>query len=425
MKLLLGVVLALLAAVSAALILMRDPGYVLVAYGPWSLETSLALFTVLVTAGFAALYVGLRFVINLWRLPGRARTWRKRRLARRAREALTRGLIALAEGRWEEAEKRLIRHARHSETPLLYYLGAARAAQQRGAHERRDHYLHLAHESMPAADVAVGLTQAELQIAHRQLEQALATLTHLRTVAPRHGYVLKMLMKLYRQLKDWEHLRELLPELRRRKVVTRDEADALEKEIYGSLLDRAATAGDAARLQRVWAEIPRQHRADEGLLIAYATRLMAAGAGAEAEPQIRGALNRRWSDRLVYLYGLVEGADAERQLAAVEGWLKDHGKDPLLLLTAGRLCIRNRLWGKARIYLESSIGAGPRPETYRELGLLLEKMGERGSAADCYRKGLQLAAGQADGPAAARPDRDEAARAAASALAPRLSGGSG
>jgi hypothetical protein len=37
---------------------------------------------------------------------------------------------------------------------------------------------------MPSADVAVSLTQAELQLADHQLEQALATLKHLRSVAP-------------------------------------------------------------------------------------------------------------------------------------------------------------------------------------------------------------------------------------------------
>ena len=88
----------------------------------------------------------------------------------------------------------------------------------RGEHERRDAYIRLAHENMPSADVAVSLTQAELQLADHQLEQALATLRHLRSVAPKHTYVLRLLRRLYEQLGDWEHLRELIPELRRRKV---------------------------------------------------------------------------------------------------------------------------------------------------------------------------------------------------------------
>ena len=89
---------------------------------------------------------------------------------------------------------------------------------------------------MPSADVAVSLTQAELQLADHQLEQALATLKHLRSVAPKHTYVLRLLRRLYEQLGDWEHLRELLPELRRRKV--EDDAD-LAKTLGFALTSRA------------------------------------------------------------------------------------------------------------------------------------------------------------------------------------------
>ena len=72
---------------------------------------------------------------------------------------------------------------------------------------------------MPSADVAVGLTQAELQLAHQQYEQALATLMHVRSLSPKHNYVLKLLKKLYENLGEWKKLEEILPDLRRRKVI--------------------------------------------------------------------------------------------------------------------------------------------------------------------------------------------------------------
>jgi len=61
-------------------------------------------------------------------------------------------------------------------------------------------------------------------------------------------------------------------------------------------------------------------------------------------------------------------------------------------LVLGRLCLRSRLWGKARSYLETSIGVQPSPEAYQELGLLLEQMGELEQAMVHYRAGLELAA---------------------------------
>ena len=86
------------------------------------------------------------------------------------------------------SEKNLMRHATDSEMPLITYVAAARAAQLQGEHERRDAHLRRAFEQIPEAHVAVLLTQAELQIAHKQHEQALATLRRLQEVDPDHAF---------------------------------------------------------------------------------------------------------------------------------------------------------------------------------------------------------------------------------------------
>jgi HemY protein len=93
----------------------------------------------------------------------------------------------------------------------------------------------------------------------------------------------------------------------------------------------------------------------------------------------------------VKLYGHIEVNEPSHQLAMAEGWLKQHPEDALLLLTLARLALKNKLWGKARSYLEASIAVAPSPESYQQLGLLLEGMGESDKAANCFRAGLALA----------------------------------
>ncbi len=394
MKRLFLLLLVLVVVVSGALLALRDTGYVLIRYGTLSVESSLTLAVLVIAVGFVVLYYLLRFIVGMLGLPRRLRDWRQRRQVLRARLSLQRGLIDLAEGHWEKAEKSL-QKVRHSDMPLMNYLGAARAAQQLGAHERRDEYLKLAHQSMPSADIAVGLAQAELQIAHHQLEQALATLTRLHGIAPKHGYVLKLLMSLYRELRDWERLRELLPELRKRGVGNNAELDAIEIETHLALLEQSAQARDLAALQLTWNRIARNVREQERVLCSYARHLIALEANAAAEPLIRDALKNHWSEELVYLYGTLAGPDPARQLANAEAWLKTQGKNSVLLLTLGRLSKRNHLWGKARAYLEASLGIRPRAETYQELGGLLEQLKDNEAALQCYRKGMLLTAAPA------------------------------
>ncbi len=301
---------------------------------------------------------------------------------------MTSGLLEMSEGNWRSAEKHLVRCAKHAETPLLNYLAAARAAQLQGAQDRRDFYIDLAHESMPSADVAVHLTQAELQLAGQQLDQALATLKCLRSVAPRHVYVLRLLRRLYEQLGDWEHLRELLPELRRRRVEPEDDLRLLEMRTHCALLERAFLSADAHRLSMAWADVPRALREQPQILGDYSGYLQELGRDAEAEALLRGAMRRHWDSGLVETYGLLETADPGRQLSYMEKRLTDHPDDPVLLLTLGRLSLRARLWGKARGYLEACIGRNGPPQAYRELGQLLERMHQPEQAIEVYRQGL-------------------------------------
>ncbi len=388
MKALLKVWLFVLAGAGIGVVLSQDSGYVLLSFGRYTVEMSLALLLIVLGGLFIAMYFGIRLLVRTARLPEDVRGWKQRRGSHMAQQAMTRGLLEMSEGNWRSAERRLARFADRSETPLLNYLAAARAAQLQGAHDRRDGYIRLAHETMPSADVAVSLTQAELQLADHQLEQALATLKHLRSVAPKHIYVLRLLRRLYEQLGDWEHLRELLPELRRRKVEDEADLQRLEMRTHRALLEQAFLARDEHRLEMAWADVPRGLRTEPQLLGDYAGYLLETDHDDKAEQLLREALRKRWDTGLVETYGLLETTEPGKQLSHMERLLADHPDDPTLLLTLGRLSLRAQLWGKARGYLEACIGRnGPAP-AYRELGQLLERLHEPGKAIEIYRRGL-------------------------------------
>ncbi len=380
--------LFVLAGAGIGVVLSRDIGYVLLSFGNYTVEMSLALLLLLIALLFGLLYFAIRLAVRTLHLPQDVRDWKQRRGSRLAQQAMTRGLLEMSEGNWRGAEKRLVRFADRSETPLLNYLAAARAAQLQGAHDRRDGYIRLAHDAMPSADVAVSLTQAELQLADHQLEQALATLKQLRSVAPKHNYVLRLLRRLYEQLGDWEHLRELLPELRRRKVDDEQDLQRLEVRTHRALLEQAFLARDEHRLGMAWADVPRGLRGNAQLLGDYAGYLQEAGQDQKAERLLRDALKKEWDTGLVETYGLLDIAEPGKQLSAMERFLSQHPDDPTLLLTLGRLSLRAQLWGKARGYLEACIGRNGPAQAFRELGQLLERLDEPDKAIDVYRRGL-------------------------------------
>ena len=390
MKYLFSFLAIIFVAVSAGLLAHKDSGYVLFGRGYDTIEMSLSLFLVILFLTYFFGYLLIRFIFRTWTMPEQLKQWRHTQQTEKARQISLKGLINLSQGKWKKAERLLTRSVKNSDMPLLNYLSAAKAAQKQNSPERRDHYLALAHKSMPDADFSVKLTQAELQFAHGQNEQALATLVHLHSLSPKHPHIMVLLSQLYRQLKSWQDLKKLLPQLRKHKVFSDNEILELEKEIYLELIQQINNKNNADKLPILWQNISKELKKDTSLLEVYCNQLIQLEKNDEAELILRSHLRKNWQPTLVKQYGLVKSSQLEKQLIFAESLSKDHDNHPILLLTLGRLCMYNDLWGKARAYLEASLGNKELPETYKELGLLMEYLNEPKLAAEYFKKGLFL-----------------------------------
>jgi len=382
-------------AVSAGLLAHDDSGYVLFGRGYTTLEMSLSLFLVIVFLSYIFAYILVRFIIQTWAMPEHIKQRRFSQQAKKARKTSLQGLINLSQGQWKKAERLLTCAVKHSDMPLLNYLSAAKAAQKQNSPERRDHYLALAHKSMPTADFSVKLTQAELQFSYGQNEQALATLVDLHHLSPKHSHIMVLLSQLYKELKSWDDLGKLLPQLHKHKVFSEKKLIEIEKETYIELIQLIKVNSDnkknnTDKLQQLWQNISRELKRDPYLTEIYCDKLIQLKNNDEAEYILKNALRKNWQSSLVKQYGLVKSSQVEKQLSFAESLSKDHDSHPLLLLTLGRLCLYNDLWGKARAYLEASIGNKELPETYKELGLLMEYLNEPDLAAEYFKKGLFL-----------------------------------
>ena len=378
------------ASVWLGLNIQKDSGYVLLAYQQWTVEMPLWVAAAGLLLGFSIIYALIRLLSATGSLSRRLRAWSLRRRSHQSRSLTIRGLIELTEGRWKNAERDLLKAVHNSDTPLLNYLAAARAAQEQGADQRRDKYLQEAYESTPEAEMAVGLTQAQLQLSHKQLEQALATLRRLQHLEPNHPYVLNCLKRLYLKLQDWENLAELLPQIKKKKIIDSKEYEVLEEKVYAGIIEKAANVGDLDLLKKTWERIPRHLHKNTRMVCLYAKQLIACKDGINAAALLNASLKKKWDDVLVNLYGLANGANLNKQLTQAEAWLKQQPNNPVLLLCLGRLAARAQIWGKARGYLEQSIQSAPSSTAYAALAKLCDDMNEPQAANEYYRKGLLL-----------------------------------
>jgi HemY protein len=403
-KLLALVIAVLVIATVVTLSAMEDPGYVLMARGPWSAEMALTVFIPLALLAFLAFALVLYATIRLLRIPRDVQRWRTRRQARRGRDSLLKGMTYLAEGSWVEAEAALLAGMRHSDAALLNCLGAAFAAQGQGNVEKRDEYLAQAQQLAPQAGFAIGMTQAVLQQLNQQVELALATLTELRGQHPHHKQLLKLLAQVARELRDWPGVIDLMSELRKNQVMSAQDLDALEVQAHRELLTLSLPAGSGDVLRQAWKAVPKHLRKHPALVAPYARQLILQGEHGEAEIVLRDTIETEWNETLVELFGRLRPAQAGEAVELAETWASSHPDNARAQLTAARLAAAAAQKDKARGYYERCVALRGPIDAYRELGALLEDLGEREKASEFYRRGLEAYSDEARKPGGrARP----------------------
>jgi len=374
----------LLATVWIGVSIAHDPGYLLLVHGKLAIEMPLWFAGVMLIVIVALTSFLLRLVYHSRHLRRRLRRWRECHRKQRAVDLSQQGILAMGAGYWQQAEKWLSKSAKNMEHPAVNYLACAFCMQELKQIGKRDEYLQLARSASNATQhVMLSIIEAKIYLANNQREQAIARLQQCLHNKPRRSQVLSLLAEQYIALKDWQHLHQLIPNMRLANTMPPKELQALEIQALKGLMNTQSEKGEDIR--QFFATLSRQLRQEPTLIACYVKHLLAQEQHHEASDVLKRYLNRHWNETLIELLGLTHGPDPGADLKLAESWLKKHPTNPTLLLCLGRLAIINQLWGKARNYLENSLHYAQKPETYVELAQLLEQLGEHERAVAYYR----------------------------------------
>lgn len=384
---LVSVALAVLAAALAP-VFLADPGLVQIRFGNWTVEMSLLVLLL----GVVLAWLLFHLLSRLWRLP--AETARRLR-EERAMKQLEKGLLALSEGDWVNAERALQKSESGRSASTVRYLAAARAADGQDAADRADYYLEQADSGGRHRHFLVELTRGRMLVENQRFDEAIVVLQALNRGRRKNSKVLGLLARCYRETQRWQELQALLPDMRKAGLI--DEAQAQEWS------SQAAVAGleqcqDLAALDAAWQALPKALRSDAGAVAAYANRASRLGGADRTEAVIRAALKHQWSSGLLLPYGDPKASDAAVRIRHCEKWLVDHPEDANLHLALGRLCAREELWGKARQHMIRSLELNPSVGGYDSLGQLLDRRGELDLATACFRNALRISQGESPVP---------------------------
>ena len=274
----------------------QDPGYLLVTWGDWQVETSVWLALSALMLSLVLLWFILRALRTTLRVPRALRRWFGIRSARGAQRRADKGFAAFFEGHWDVAEKALKKGGAPDEQTLLHPLYAALAALRRGESARALTLLEQAETEGSAPVSLITLARAECHLraaATHDAERSLEQLSASERKTPRAKALRAELAYVQR---DWQPLMELLADVRRAGIVPEEQMQVWERAGWMGLLSEADDA--ASRAVSIWKRAPDALKAPGQPLWPALLDILRQDAQADALQAQADALQRVLQERL-------------------------------------------------------------------------------------------------------------------------------
>ena len=401
-------------AVVAATTLGTNDGIVSVYWGEWRLDTSLNLFLLALIGTCFVLVSVIQALSSLTGLPRRAHEWRVARRDRTAQAALRDALAQYFGGRYSRAQTAAQKAlAIQADTPdltqddeftVLGHLLSAGSAHRLQDRAKRDEQLKRALElsrtsfAARSAEEGARLLAAEWALDDRDAERALDLLAELPPGVARRTHALRLKLQATRLGRQPQEALKTARLLAKHQGFSKVAAQGLLRSLAAESL---STAHDMDQLRRVWLQFDSADRRDPCVAAGAAQRAAPLGAPEEGRAWLRPFWDRlaelSADDRAALARGLVacvQGIGPD-WLARLEAAARAFPREPAISHAVGTALAERRLWGKARVLLETAahdtrLAIDERRNAWLGMARMAEEEGDHERAVQCFEAAALL-----------------------------------
>ncbi|MGM3162253.1 protoheme IX biogenesis protein HemY [Dickeya undicola] len=380
----------LIAGIVIGPMLAGHQGYVLIQTDNYNIETSVTGLVIMLVL-FLLVFLAVEWLLRrMFRTGVRTRGWFIGRKRTRARQQTKAALLKLTEGDYLQVEKLLTRNADHAEQPVVNYLLAAEAAQQRGDEFRTRQYLERAAEIADSNQLPVDITRVRIQLARNEDHAARHGVDRLLEVAPRHPEVLRLAEQAFLRTHAYSALLDILPAMRKTRLHDESSLDELQQRATIGLMDQAMAEGGSEGLKQWWKNQPRKVRQALSMQVAMAERLIVCDDHTTAQDIIVDGLKQQFDYRLVQLIPRLNAGQPEPLEKLLRQRLKQHSDDALLHSTLGQVLARHGEWQQASDAFSAALALRPDAYDYAWCADAFDRLKRPEDAARMRRDGLLL-----------------------------------
>lgn len=363
-----GLILLLAVFAGIAGTLASAPGTMVFEWGDYRIVTSVAVFALVL----AIVIIVAALLYRLWgavrRAPGSLAGMRQERRRRRGFEALSRGLVAVAAGDADIAERQSRRAAQLLDDRPLTMLLQAQSAQLRGDDQAATKFFTAMRQQPETAFLGLrGLLAQAMK--RNDWQQGLRLAEEAYRLNPKSEWLIRALYDLNKQAGRWTEAEALLDRSTTAKVLApADTAPQRAELLYRMSLE--TSGGDAIRYVRKAFDIDPGH---VGAAARLARLMVAEGRQRKAVGVIERAWVKHPDPELAEVYWLAtESTDALKKVKAAQHLKLVNPDHPESRITVAVAALEAQLWGEARSNLESIAGDDASPRVCRLMATLEE-----------------------------------------------------
>ena len=380
----------LLAGIVLGPMVAGHQGYVLIQTDNYNVETSVTGLVIILILAMVVLFVLEWILRRIMRTGAHTRGWFAGRKRRRARKQTEQALLKLAEGDYQQVEKLMSKNADHAEQPVVNYLLAAEAAQQRGDEARANQHLERASDLADNDQIPVEITRVRLQLARNENHAARHGVDKLLEITPRHPEVLRLAEQSYISTGACSGLLDAIPSMAKAGVGDEEHRDALAQLAWIGLMDQARADQGSDGLKAWWKNQSRKTRHHVALQVAMAEHLIECDDHDTAQQILLDGLKRQYDDRLVMVIPRLKTNNPEQVEKALRQHIKTQGDRPILWSTLGQSLVKHGEWKEASLAFRAALKQRPDAFDYAWLADTLDRLHQPEEAAAMRRDGLLL-----------------------------------
>ena len=391
--------LILLAGLVAGPYLSGKQGYVLISTSTYDIEMTIPTLIIFFVLALAIVYFTEAIISRFCRLSNNTYGWFSRRKRIKAEKQTLAGLLKMDEGDYAKAEKLIGKNAKHASEPVLNFIKAAEAAQQKGDEFSANKYLIEATKLAGNDNLVVELARTRILLQQSKLSAARSSIDSLLLLAPYNPEVLRLATDIYLQSKAYTSLDELFGRVENKLNYSPEKLLELRHQIEDGLQDEKLNEEGVDGLLAWWEDQPRKRHNDIYAKIGMIKRLIAANDHASAYNIALETVKKaeKKADRLALLQQLphlqLENDNKlikilEKQLAITQ--------DPELQIAYNRalgyLNIRLNEFNLAKTYLTDVLNEpqGVKAEDFTMAAYTYEQLGDDIKAQKIREQGLQF-----------------------------------